>query len=187
MAAVGLPIGLLGGLCSALAWRLPATRCHSAGHGPPVAPRVVVSGPCASTTALNAPWHPGHLARPKSRRNTWKRPTGPGRPHLAKARGETSATLPAAGRPLARSISDPLMALGGWVGTLVPRDRPHRGRPLAEDANARNPAAGAKKRNKIQKHPVQPTAERADTQTLSGHRPGCARQAARALRGESAA
>jgi hypothetical protein len=58
-----------------------------------------------------------------------------------KARSETSATLPAAGRPLAGSLSDPLMALRGWVGTLAPRDRPHRGRPPAEDANARNPAA----------------------------------------------
>ena len=85
------------------------------------------------------------------------------------------------------SVSDPLAVLGGWVGTLAPHDMPHRGRPPAEGANARNSAAGAKKGNKLPKHPVQPTAERAGTQTLSGHRPGCARQAARALRGESAA
>ena len=81
----------------------------------------------------DAPGHPGLPARLKSRRNPWKRPTGPGRPHLAKARGETSATLPAAGKPLAGSVSDPLMALGGWVGALAPheaapRSPAHRGR-----------------------------------------------------------
>jgi len=44
-----LSILLLLSPCSAAARRLLATRCHSAVHGSPIAPRVVVSGPCAST------------------------------------------------------------------------------------------------------------------------------------------
>ena len=45
------------------------------------------------------------------------------------------------------SISDPLVVLGGWVGALARRTRPHHGRPPAEGANARNSAAGAKTGN----------------------------------------
>ena len=110
----------------------------------------------AQRSLPDAPGHPGLLARLKSRRNPWKRPTGPGRPHLAKARGETSATLPAAGRPLAGSLSDPLMALGGWVGTLAPHEAAPRSPARRGCQRQKLSRRGQKRKRKYRSTPYSP-------------------------------
>ena len=64
--------------CSAVAWRLLATRCHSAVHGSPVAPQVVVSGHCASTAVTTrctlAPRAPSQTEKPPKPLETPHRP-----------------------------------------------------------------------------------------------------------------
>jgi hypothetical protein len=73
-----LSILLLLSPCSAVARRLLPTRCHSAVHGSPIAPRAVVSGPCASTVVTTrcarAPMAPIQTEKPPKPLETTQRP-----------------------------------------------------------------------------------------------------------------
>ena len=64
--------------CSAAERWLLATRCHSVVHGFPIAPRVVVSGPCASTVVTTrcarAPMAPSQTEKPPKPLETPHRP-----------------------------------------------------------------------------------------------------------------
>jgi hypothetical protein len=181
--------------CSAVARWLLATRCHSGvlhGRGqitdPPARPRAGRRGSAGVSRSLpGVSW----CLRPPAGcpKATWTLKSTPGawQPHLAEPRRETSATLLAAGRHLGKRPSDPLAALGGWVGALAPR-----GAAPWSPARRRAPTpetltAGPKKETCRQMQHLPRTAERVDPQTVFRHRPGCAQQAAPVLRGVSAA
>ena len=121
---------LLPSPCSAVArWPL-ATRCHSGvlhGRGqitgPPAGPRRGAGAARRSRGHCQVPAGVlGHLHVAHKPPGPLKSTPGAWQPHLTEPRGETSATLLAAGRHLGKRPSDPLAALWGWVGALAPRE-----------------------------------------------------------------
>ena len=105
---------------------------------------------------------------------------------------QTPATLPAAIAPLAGSLSDPLAAPGGWVGTLAPRGAAPRSRVSATPEM--QPHWGRRAWDGITGHqggitgPLAgpgPPAPRDKVSAAPGHTPGAPRRGAGAARGRS--
>ena len=83
--------------CTAAARRLLATRCQSVVHGFPIAPRVVVSGPCASTAVTT------RCARaPRAPSQTEKPPKPLETPHMPRAATPREGTRGDLGDPSGR-------------------------------------------------------------------------------------